>query len=284
MWCLPSLDKINGTAVANREKYDRQARLKKSAKHSCECCGQPSTVHEKYFDIFSEDAKGVRHLCQSCNDEGRGDEGYFTCDCCGRLKVENYTWEIYRRTDPETGETLCLTCAAKNHFADDANLIDPKTVAQVVLERGDGKLFENGVLNLAHAPHVLGVQQPVPKGIKFVDNYEFDSMSGHQISGGNVLFDIQQLDQPIYCVCDAGYQFAVSIGIYVREQSSLAVRVNRANPNHHLWNNNGKWWCHYTIHKPDFTKARVRRSLGTEDVIEARARRDALLANQGSAR
>ena len=65
-------------------------------------------------------------------------------------------------------------------------------------------------------------------------------------------------------------------------KTTLAVRVDHSNPNHHLWNNNGTWWCHYTLHQPDSTKLRVRRSLGTADVAEARARRDALLARGGA--
>ncbi len=62
--------------------------------------------------------------------------------------------------------------------------------------------------------------------------------------------------------------------------SSLSVRLNPANPDHHLWNNNGTWWVHYTIHPTAFTKERVRLSLATRDVEEARRRRDALLRNQ----
>lgn len=46
------------------------------------------------------------------------------------------------------------------------------------------------------------------------------------------------------------------------------------NPNHHIWNNNGTYWCHYTVHHDDYTKQRVRVSLGTNDVAIARALRD----------
>jgi hypothetical protein len=63
-------------------------------------------------------------------------------------------------------------------------------------------------------------------------------------------------------------------------ECKLAVRVGRGNRNHHLWNNNGTWWCHYTLHRPDFTKHRVRRSLGTAELAEARHRRDSFLARQ----
>ena len=56
-----------------------------------------------------------------------------------------------------------------------------------------------------------------------------------------------------------------------------SLRIDEHNPLHHLWNNNGTWWVHYTEHLPDFTKRRVRRSLGTRDREEAVRRRDALL-------
>ena len=56
-----------------------------------------------------------------------------------------------------------------------------------------------------------------------------------------------------------------------------SIRVHPGNPNHHLWNNNGTWWLHYTIHRPDYTKARVRHSLGTGLLREARCLRDRLL-------
>lgn len=48
--------------------------------------------------------------------------------------------------------------------------------------------------------------------------------------------------------------------------------------NHHLWNNRGTWWCHFTLHRPDYTSERVRVSLRTRDVLEARRRRDQLLS------
>ena len=50
------------------------------------------------------------------------------------------------------------------------------------------------------------------------------------------------------------------------------------NPNHNLWLNNGVWWVHFTMHLPDYTARRVRRSLNTRSLDEARSRRDALFA------
>lgn len=55
-----------------------------------------------------------------------------------------------------------------------------------------------------------------------------------------------------------------------------AIRIRPENPDHHLWNNNGTWWCHYTEHLPDYTKRRVRQSLLTKDRIIARFLRDSV--------
>jgi len=49
-------------------------------------------------------------------------------------------------------------------------------------------------------------------------------------------------------------------------------------PNHHLWRNGRLWWIAFTVHLPGWQKERVRKSLGTASVDEARLRRDELLA------
>jgi len=56
------------------------------------------------------------------------------------------------------------------------------------------------------------------------------------------------------------------------------IRITADNPNHHLWNNHGTWFLHYTVHPTPFTKERIRRSLGTKDLATARSRRDAFFA------
>jgi hypothetical protein len=58
---------------------------------------------------------------------------------------------------------------------------------------------------------------------------------------------------------------------------TLSIRTDEENPNHHLWNNNGTWYIHYTIHPDSLTSERVRRSLGTRDLVTARHRRDQIL-------
>ncbi|HQW29061.1 MAG TPA: hypothetical protein PK529_07745 [Verrucomicrobiales bacterium] len=60
---------------------------------------------------------------------------------------------------------------------------------------------------------------------------------------------------------------------------ALSTRTSAENPDHHLWNNRGTWWCHFTLHRADYTAERVRVSLRTRDVTVARGRRDELLAS-----
>ncbi len=65
-----------------------------------------------------------------------------------------------------------------------------------------------------------------------------------------------------------------------------SIRVLAHNPDHHLWNNHGTFWCHYTLHFPDYTKRRVRQSLGTPCLKKARKLRDQILrrAAEGASR
>ena len=55
-------------------------------------------------------------------------------------------------------------------------------------------------------------------------------------------------------------------------------------PDHHLWRNGRLWWIAFTVHLPGWQKERVRLSLGTPDVVEARRRRDDLLSRYAQER
>ena len=46
---------------------------------------------------------------------------------------------------------------------------------------------------------------------------------------------------------------------------------------HHLWRNGRLFWVAFTVHLPGWRKERVRLSLGTANVEEARSRRDQIL-------
>ena len=72
---------------------------------------------------------------------------------------------------------------------------------------------------------------PIPEGIRFVNNVEFDSMDGHCISGGGVdelQETLRQLkdegDDRAILILDAAYQFAVSIGVYAETTEGRDAR------------------------------------------------------------
>jgi hypothetical protein len=62
------------------------------------------------------------------------------------------------------------------------------------------------------------------------------------------------------------------------------IAIESTHPDHHLWRNGRRWWVAFTVHLPGWRKERVRRSLGTTDLDEARRRRDALFARLATER
>ena len=58
---------------------------------------------------------------------------------------------------------------------------------------------------------------------------------------------------------------------------SLSVRVRKNNPDHHLFNNHGTWWCHFWAIADGIRQQRFRVNLHTSSRIEARAQRNNLL-------
>ena len=60
-------------------------------------------------------------------------------------------------------------------------------------------------------------------------------------------------------------------------------RASETNPNHHLWKNGRLWWLAVTLLHDGWRQERVRQSLGTDDLMEARRRRDLLLARFAAA-
>ena len=65
--------------------------------------------------------------------------------------------------------------------------------------------------------------------------------------------------------------------LVTNQGEELALRIDDSNLNHHLWNNNGTWWIHYTIYPTPVTVERIRHSLKTKSLTEARSRRDEIL-------
>ena len=63
----------------------------------------------------------------------------------------------------------------------------------------------------------------------------------------------------------------------IAQTEEIALREDESNLNHHLWNNNGTWWVHYTIYPTPVTAERIRHSLKTRNLSEARDLRDKIL-------
>jgi len=64
----------------------------------------------------------------------------------------------------------------------------------------------------------------------------------------------------------------------VKRENEVVIRVSaaRSRNTHHIWNNNGVWFVHYTLHTENYQKVRVRRSLRTKDLATAIKHRDEL--------
>ncbi|MGD7651677.1 MAG: sigma-70 family RNA polymerase sigma factor [Verrucomicrobiales bacterium] len=57
----------------------------------------------------------------------------------------------------------------------------------------------------------------------------------------------------------------------------LKMRAVADNPNHHITNNNGIWYCKFTLVHADGGKTEIRNSLHTDNVVQARRHRDRLI-------
>lgn len=231
MWSLPDIKSMNARAAKDAQRIKKIAATGRDGRKKvpCECkgwgrndCSGKVIVYE-WYDIFSDDPKGVFGLCEHHDGYfGSPTEGYFTCDACNRVFAENYTWEIYRVTDADSGETFCLNCYRERV------LNDPDEWLEIApaLEMPDKNLFA-----LAKASkHLLAVGQDCPKELQFVGNAEFDSMNGHQISGDSLRELLQEARsrysaEKAILILDAAYQFAVSIGVYVRQHDAKPARA-----------------------------------------------------------
>lgn len=227
MWSLPNISRLNAVAAAEKSDIERQAEnhtLPDGRHAECEHCQKPATVSYLWYDPFSDDPKGVLHLCEEHdNHYGYSDEGYFTCYDCYRVHIDHYTWERYQ-VITEGGDTLCINCAAKREIADPDNWIKltPEIIAAVDIDR------------IKAAKHLRVVGQSSPDGLEEIDNVEYDGSNGGRLltsssceptSDGTVAAVREILQRAAdeghaeaMLILDAAYQFSVSIGVYVREK------------------------------------------------------------------
>jgi|GEM_PF-5247444 len=229
MWALPDIRRLNAEAGSKtfRQKLSRACRTGKldGKKLGCEWAGHDGKCagelrHYFWFDIFSNDPKGILTLCEHHDGYyGSPSEGYFECAYCNRVMVENYTWELYYH-DTEDGH-VCLPCYVERELAEPSNWI---ALTDAVI---DALTFRE----VRKAKHLIGVQMPIPKGINFFGNTEMDGLSGGRLTGFSSCEEspdgaVEELKETLrraqaeghtraILILDAAYQFSVSIGIYV---------------------------------------------------------------------
>jgi hypothetical protein len=200
---------MNSRAAMSETKRHIAKQLANPASVECDMCSEPSAEVSEWFDIFSDDAKGVTGLCQRHYDDyGPGGESHFLCCECDRLFVNNYTWESY--FVGEDGDYKCLNCARKAYLADDDHWIASGTPIKMAMVNA--------------SPHLIAAGQTTPSDLKFLGNAEFDSMTGKGIYGQNGMGQIAEArakadGKPVVLILDAAYQFAVSVGVYIKKES-----------------------------------------------------------------
>jgi hypothetical protein len=215
MWSLPDIAVRNSRAAAAKPGLHKAVETgvdpETGKRAVCEredqnCGGEVRGT--PYYDIFSDDPKGVLFLCE--NHAGEHDEDLFDCIDCGRLMMDHITWERYVH-DTDDGP-VCLNCYAKRVMDNPASWIalTKKTIDALTFDR------------VRKAPHIIAVSGPT-HGLQFHGNVEFDSTDGHCISGGGI-DEIKDLLHKVrkegkrraLIVMDAAYQFSISEAIYTK--------------------------------------------------------------------
>ena len=242
MWSLPNIAALNDEAHRKAMSGEFERALEElidpdtGEPAACMYAGEECEGElrgELYYDIFSDDPKGVIFLCdRHWGYYGSPAEGYFYCDDCGRLFIENYTWELYSHYDEDEGALLCLNCYAQRVIEDDSRWI---TLDEDEIEALD---FER----VRKAPHIFAVNGP-RHCLELVDCVTFDSMTGGRVTGlescestpdggveelKEILRRAREMGYPrALMVLDGAYQFAVRIGVYVNpheRQTTYGVR------------------------------------------------------------
>ena len=245
MFCLPNIKRLNDEAASREIKREIEDLIANPQVHPCQVCqwhdiNRQADYAHPFHDIYSNDAKGVLFVCDE--HEGYGGEpyeGYFRCEKCDRVLVENYSWEMFFVYVEEHG-TLCLPCALKTFIANHENWVDPRRVKNADFVDFEERIFiaETGTLNLAAIEHLIGVRMPIPKSLVFYRNVEFDGLSKCELATTmstfgpghgehSVLSVIEEIAEQGYTEClvilDAVYQFAASIGVYVSAEEHCNI-------------------------------------------------------------
>lgn len=235
MWSLPDIKRLNFEAAMPSMKAKLTKQVRGKAALQCDFCEKPATRASRtlWYDIFSNDPKGVFGLCKQHEEYfGGTPEGYFYCDACGRTFIQNYTWENYFSQNEE-GDTVCLNCRAEEYVRNQDNWISLEGECEPDGVMVSPSIEELDFERVSQSPHLIAVGGPIPEGIKLFKDVLLDSMSGGRVTGfssseSSPEGGVEELKSILreardegyseaILILDAGYQFCVSIGVYVRE-------------------------------------------------------------------
>lgn len=224
MWSLPNIVKMNEEAhrraLSDRplgwyieHGIDPDTLEPAECEHIGDACEEPLHGYV-YYDIFSDDPKGVLFLCERHDGYyGFPDEGYFECDDCERVFIENYTWEPYWAYDGEG--VLCLNCYAQRVINDPGSWIslDDDGIEGFTADR------------LKKAKHIFAVGGP-RHGLEPVGGpvcFETLGDDAATLSGlRSVKALLRQAQRQGHTralvVIDGIYQFTLTVGVYVGKE------------------------------------------------------------------
>ena len=234
MWSLPDITRLNSKAHTTKRRLLAHAQRintgNAKADELCEHCEtRPATSATAWFDIFSNDPKGLLLECEPCRDQHGTPEGYFECEACHRLMPTNYTWEMYSHYIDNFGP-VCLPCWAEMELADEDNWIKltDEDIAAITFDV------------VRKAKHLIGVKMPIPKGIQFLENVELDGSTGGRLTSSSScestpdcgVAEVKEIltrakedgHERAILILDGAYQFSVSIGIYVPKPKKVKTK------------------------------------------------------------
>lgn len=233
MFSLPNIKSLHDRAVKER------AETEKKHTFTCDCCGnefKPKKCREEgreymieeWHDSLSEGTKGILHVCPDCYENNGTPEGFFECNHCGKLHIENYSWERYETIIDD--EPCCLPCAAKIHLAEGSDAW-MKTRKEIMRRTASPEAAQDMVKHLS----AIGSEYGLPEGCKSfrdTEEYEaeglnwFNEMEVGGFSGGGAMTEIREnaltafrfYREVTVIIAEAG-QFQAYCDIVVREDS-----------------------------------------------------------------
>jgi len=174
----------------------------------CEYCDQPATEGLALYNpadaLRDPPVAGIYATlvrCESCCDDGAGEDDIFHCDGCGSWFVVNHSWDVVATMTDEGW--MCQKCAAEE--------MEGCELEGVISNLKNGVTGQFKRLNSVPGKEVFfeGEFGPWPD---FPGYKTWDSLA-HAVRVAAIEAKID-LEDVVYPIIDHGYQFSVSLAIY----------------------------------------------------------------------